>query len=140
VRFQPTVFPLALLLIALIVITFQPAAVAGSQGSSPTRADALIAQAIPPGQSPFPPPFPPPNRPSPEDEARARMQRELAKKANQEREAQLKRDTEQLLKLAKELKQYVDKTNADILSVDVVRKADEIEKLAHSVKEKMKNN
>jgi hypothetical protein len=32
----------------------------------------------------------------------------------------------------------VDKTNKDMLSLNVIRKADEIEKLAHSVKEKMK--
>jgi hypothetical protein len=43
-----------------------------------------------------------------------------------------------LLELATELKQYVDKTNEDILSMDVIKKADEIEKLARSVREKMK--
>jgi len=32
----------------------------------------------------------------------------------------------------------VDKANENTLSVDVIRKAEEIEKLAHSVKEKMK--
>jgi len=62
----------------------------------------------------------------------------MAKKANQERQAQLRRDTEHLYKLATELKEYVDKTNADTLSVDVIRKADEIEKLARSVRDKMK--
>ncbi len=77
-------------------------------------------------------------RPSPEDQPRLRMEREMAKKANQERQADLKRDTEKLLKLATELKEYVDKTNEGMLSVDVVKKAEEIEKLAHSVKGKMK--
>jgi hypothetical protein len=33
----------------------------------------------------------------------------------------------------------VDKTNADMLSVNVIRKAAEIEKLAHSIKQKMKS-
>jgi hypothetical protein len=47
-------------------------------------------------------------------------------------------DTDKLLALATQLKQEVDKTNKDVLSVDVIRKADEIEKLAHSVKERMK--
>ena len=42
--------------------------------------------------------------------------------------------------LANELKSQVDKSNKDTLSLDVVRKADEIEKLAHSVKEKMKGS
>jgi hypothetical protein len=64
----------------------------------------------------------------------------MAKRANQEREAQLKRDTERLFKLATELKDYVDKSNENTLSLTVIKKADEIEKLAHSVKEKMKGN
>jgi len=86
------------------------------------------------------PPFPPLQQPSQsEDEDRARAE-QLAKKANQERQEQLKRDANHLLKLATELKQDVDKSNENILSVDVIRKADEIERLAHSVKEKMKAN
>ena len=64
----------------------------------------------------------------------------MAKKANLERQADLKRDTEKLLKLANELKESVDKTNEGMLSVDVVKKAEEIEKLAHSVKDKMKGS
>ena len=62
----------------------------------------------------------------------------MAKKANQARQAMLKSDTDKLLKLAVELKDYVDKSNENVLSVDVLKKADEIEKLAHSVKDKMK--
>jgi hypothetical protein len=38
------------------------------------------------------------------------------------------------------LKQYVDKSNENTLSLDVVKKAEEIEKLARSVKDKMKAN
>lgn len=68
---------------------------------------------------------------------RALMKRQ-AKQANQKRQADLKRDTERLLELATELKAQVDKTNESILSLTVLRKAEEIEKLAHSVKEKMK--
>jgi hypothetical protein len=34
----------------------------------------------------------------------------------------------------------VDKSSENTLSMDVVKKAEEIEKLAHSVKEKMKAN
>jgi hypothetical protein len=94
-----------------------------------------------PGQVPGQAPMPNPNipqGPSPDQETQDRLQKEMAKKANQERQAQLKKDTENLFKLATELKQYVDKSNENTLSVDVIRKADEIEKLAHSVKEKMK--
>ena len=68
------------------------------------------------------------------------MRRNMEKKANQQRQAELKRDTEKLLKLSTELKEYVDKTNENILSLDVVKKADEIEKLAHSVKMKMRGD
>jgi hypothetical protein len=58
--------------------------------------------------------------------------------ANAERRKQVADDTERLLKLATDLKTEVDKTTKDTLSLGVIRKADEIEKLAHSVKEKMK--
>ena len=58
--------------------------------------------------------------------------------ANQERKKQIADDSAKLLKLATELKTEVDKTTKDTLSLGVIRKADEIEKLAHNVKEKMK--
>jgi hypothetical protein len=73
-----------------------------------------------------------------EDGPRAKMERDLAKKANQARQADLKRDTEKLFKLATELKESVDKTTESTLSLDVIKKAEEIEKLARSVKDKMK--
>ena len=66
------------------------------------------------------------------------QKREMEKKRNEARQQDIKKDTDKLLELATELKQYVDKTNQDILSMDVIKKADEIEKLAHSVREKMK--
>lgn len=47
-------------------------------------------------------------------------------------------DSEQLLQLATDLKKEVDKTNKDTLSVDVIRKAEMIQKLARGVKEKIK--
>lgn len=68
------------------------------------------------------------------------MQKRMEKEANQRRQAELKRDTDKLLKLSTELKEYVDKSNENILSLDVVKKADEIEKLAHSVKIKMRGD
>ncbi len=63
---------------------------------------------------------------------------EMAKKANLERHAALKTDTEKLLKLAEELKASVDKSSSSVLSLEVLKKAEEIEKLARSVKDKMK--
>jgi hypothetical protein len=58
--------------------------------------------------------------------------------ANAERQKQIADDSAKLLKLAADLKAEVDKTNEDTLSLTVIRKAEEIERLAHSVKEKMK--
>jgi len=58
--------------------------------------------------------------------------------ANAERKKQLAADSATLLKLATELKAEVDKTTKDMLSLNVIRKADEIERLAHDMKEKMK--
>jgi len=75
-----------------------------------------------------------------QSEETARLEREAQKKMNKERQEKLKHDTDELLKLATELKEYVDKTNENILSLNVVKKAEQIEKLAHSVKEKMRDN
>lgn len=58
--------------------------------------------------------------------------------ANEERKRQISDDSAKLLKLATDLKTEVDKTNKDTLSIGVIRKAEEIEKLARAVKEKMK--
>jgi hypothetical protein len=67
------------------------------------------------------------------------LQEQQARARNSERQKKLVDDTNKLLALATDLKTQVDKTNKDILSVDVIKKADEIEKLAHSVKERMKD-
>jgi hypothetical protein len=72
------------------------------------------------------------------DESQRRMSHDMAKKANLERQAQIKNDTEKLLKLSQELKDYVDKSNENMLSLSVLKKAEEIEKLARSVKYRMK--
>jgi hypothetical protein len=69
----------------------------------------------------------------------SRLQREQIARMVIERQAQLRRDTEKLVALTAELKANVDKTGANILSMDVIKKAAEIQKLAKSVEEKMKN-
>ena len=76
--------------------------------------------------------------PGDEDEARSRMMHDMEKKAAKERVAALKIDTDKLLKLSIELKAYVDKSDENVLSLNVIKKAEEIEKLAKSVREKMK--
>ena len=78
------------------------------------------------------------NGPVDADEARARLAHDMEKKAAKDRVAALKNDTDKLLKLSVELKSYVDKSDENVLSVDVIKKAEEIEKLAKSVKDKMK--
>jgi hypothetical protein len=60
--------------------------------------------------------------------------------ANAERRRQIAEDAARLLQLATGLKAEVDKTDKDTLSLTVIRKADEIEKLARAVKDKMKLN
>ena len=57
---------------------------------------------------------------------------------NEDRQKKLIADTDRLLQLATQLHNDVGKTDQHILSIDVVKRADEIEKLAHNVKERMK--
>jgi len=79
----------------------------------------------------------------PDANAQMEMREQMTKKqsfaaANSERKKQIAEDSAKLLKLATDLKAEVDKTDKDTLSLTVIRKADEIERLAHNVKEKMK--
>lgn len=74
----------------------------------------------------------------PDDPWTEEKKREMLKKQNEHRQDDLKKDTDKLLELATELKQYVDKTNENVISLDVIKKAEQIEKLAKSVKDKMK--
>jgi len=90
-------------------------------------------------QRPSVPPIGPPGENTNPD-IPSRAQKEMEKKANEQRHADLKRDADKLLQLSTELKDFVDKSNENVLSVDVVRKAEEIEKLAHSVKTKMRGD
>jgi len=70
---------------------------------------------------------------------RARMNEERMKALNSDRHKRLEDDASKLLALSTELKSDVDKANKDELSLDVMRKAAEIEKLAHDVQSRMKN-
>jgi spore coat polysaccharide biosynthesis protein SpsF (cytidylyltransferase family) len=67
------------------------------------------------------------------------LQQELVARAVRDRQSQLRLDTEKLVALTAELKQHVDKAGANILSMDVIKKAQEIQKLAKSVQDKMRN-
>jgi hypothetical protein len=75
-----------------------------------------------------------------EDVWEQQQQKAMQQKAILQRQQDIRKDTEKLLELATELKQAVDKSNKDTLSLDVVKKAEEIEKLAKSVKNKMRGD
>ena len=51
---------------------------------------------------------------------------------------QLADDTAKLLTLADELKAELDKSSKDTLSLSVIKKAEQVEKLAHKVRDEMK--
>jgi hypothetical protein len=64
---------------------------------------------------------------------------EMRKKQAELRQKQLKDDTTKLLQLATELKESVDKTNEHVLSLEVIKKSEEIEKLAKHIKTNMRD-
>jgi len=74
----------------------------------------------------------------PQSEVEKENQDRVMKEANKRRQQEIHEDTEKLFQLATDLKSAVEKSNENMLSLDVVRKADEVEKLAKRVKEKMK--
>jgi hypothetical protein len=91
-----------------------------------------------------PPPEPPTINPLDQpnevpDSVHARMEQERVKAANDDRHKKLAADADKLIELSNELKADVDKTSKDELSMEVMRKAGEIEKLAHDVQGRMKD-
>jgi hypothetical protein len=73
------------------------------------------------------------------DAMRARMRDDSVRALNDSRHKRLEDDVAKLQALTNELKSDVDKANKDELSLDVMRKAAEIEKLAHDVQSRMRN-
>ena len=73
------------------------------------------------------------------DPEQSRMLREMSRDRNILRQKEIVQDTNQLMDLVKQLKDAVDKSNKDQLSLSVVNTATEIEKLARAVKEKMRD-
>lgn len=82
----------------------------------------------------------PPQVETRQDPAQKEMQDRMAREANKKRQQDIREETEKLFQLATELKAAVDKTNENLLSLDVIHKAEEVEKLAKKVKEKMKES
>ena len=62
-------------------------------------------------QQPVPPRSGLPQADEPGPSIPPQIQKDMEKKANEQRQAELKRDAERLLKLSTELKEYVDKSN-----------------------------
>ena len=119
---------LRLTVVGMVLLATLPGTLSGGQRTQPTDPLAGQVPATPPHGGI--PDFGPPTSP--------KMEEQQARARSTERQKRLVADTDKLLALATDLKQQVDKTNKNILSVDVIKKADEIEKLAHSVKERMK--
>ncbi len=67
-----------------------------------------------------------------------RMEAERQKMAADQRQQKLQGDADRLLQLAQQLKVSVDQTNKNTLSLQVVREAETIEKLARQVKDGMR--
>ena len=66
------------------------------------------------------------------------IQRQQAIAAARIRQQEILRDSATLFELSGELKEQVQKANGQVLSVDAIKKAEQIEKLAKSLKGKMK--
>lgn len=98
----------------------------------------ILGASVAPSTNVFAAPQQHQNEPPPPDPTLQKMQKAADKKRNEQRQSDLKRDTEKLYQLASELKKSVENTNEHVLSLDVIKKSEEIEKLAHSVHEKMK--
>jgi hypothetical protein len=67
-----------------------------------------------------------------------RMEEQQARSRNSERQKKLVADTDRLLALIGDLKHQIEQADRDGQPADVTKKAEEIEKLAKSVKDRMK--
>jgi hypothetical protein len=107
----------------------------------------LILPILAQGPTPAGPPLPPaaytmPNIDLPDisNRPQTRIERQAQIQMERDRQLALKRETDQLLEMASDLKQDMDKTSPSILSLDLLKKTEKIEKLAKSIREKMKGN
>src|SRR5258708_7780082 len=90
------------------------------------------------GQDPFPKPPSPmhPGEDEPNPNPNAKSPTKIRLEENQK---DIKKDIEKLFDLASQLKQQVEKTDATVvLSLAMVKKAEEIERLARQIKERAK--
>ena len=73
-----------------------------------------------------------------EDSMKLRENQKRLEQLNLQRHKEMTTDTDKLLSLANQLKSETDKDSKDALSMEAVRQAEQIEKLARSVREKMR--
>ena len=121
------------LAILLVILFCGPAPSAGQQ-SSPAK-DRPVAEVSAAAAQPQIRPLGPQEE---KDPVLQEMEKRRKKELNKARFTELKRDTDKLLELATELKTHVDKADENMLSLDVLKKTEQIEKLAKSVRDKMK--
>jgi hypothetical protein len=76
--------------------------------------------------------------PTNDDLSTARIQDQQSRSRNGERQKRLVADTDKLVNMVNELKEQVERPGEPPNPAEIERKADEIEKLAKSVKDKMK--
>jgi translation initiation factor 1 (eIF-1/SUI1) len=74
-----------------------------------------------------------------EDEATIHMEQERARLEANERQKHLLEDTARLVQLSNQLQAEVDKSGKFVTSVTAIREAEDIEKLAHSIRDRLKN-
>jgi hypothetical protein len=109
----------------------------GSEVMSAQRSPAMNSgQPLDPAPSGVPPVYPPQIGNSEHGGTDAQQR---AKAATEDRHKKVAGDVDRLVSLSNELKSDVDNTTKDELSLDVIKKAKEIEKLAQDVQRRMKN-
>ena len=100
----------------------------------------LASDPVPPSwtQRPGQNPTPSVKSPQPYETPQERMQREQRKELNEHRQQQAIADATRLAQLSKELQEEVGRANGATVPATAFKKADDIIKLAKSVKDKMR--
>jgi hypothetical protein len=97
------------------------------------------AQSASPASTPSTDPQFGPERNAQRDPDEVKREKDRLKAIKKDSFASVKKDTDKLLALATELKQSVDQASEDKLSLEVIRKTEEIERLSKKVRDKMKS-
>jgi hypothetical protein len=99
----------------------------------------LLGLAVPPARGQNPIPKAPNPASTPGTDSDNSQPPNVDKKLLEENDKDMKKKVLQLYELASQLKEQVEKTDSSkVLSLDLVKKAEEIEKLAHDIKNRTK--